>query len=153
MNEYLKYTDNFWKPIYLDVNKIEPHSLWGSVLYLGMGNSLIPRLQSDEVTKTTIVEIDEGTIQFNKNNNLLKPEWVIYLDDVYLFEPPDTYDFIFIDIFYQSTTESVLNELIDKYKPFINDGGKIFHLQSIISPNIYKKKNPRREMGKTQRGL
>lgn len=132
MNKYLDIKDSFWKPIYLNTNKIEPHSLWGSVLYLGMGNSLIPRLQSDEVTKTTIVEIDEGTIQFNKDNNLLKPEWIIYLDDVYSFEPPDTYDFIFIDIFYQTTTKSVMDGLIDRYKPYLNDGGKIFYLQSVV---------------------
>jgi hypothetical protein len=132
MNKYLDYTDDFWTPIYLNINKIEPHTLWGSVLYLGMGSSLIPRLQSDKVTKTIIVEIDEGTIQYNKDNNLLQPEWVIYLDDVFTFKPLDSYDFIFIDIFYHSTTKSVMEGLIDRYKPYLNDGGKIFYLQSVV---------------------
>jgi hypothetical protein len=108
-----------------------------------MGSSLIPRLQSDKVTKTTIVEIDEGTIQYNKDNNLLQPEWIIYLDDVFTFKPLNTYDFIFIDIFYNTIEESVMEGLINRYKPFLNDGGKIFYLQSVVIPNINKRKIPK----------
>ena len=132
MNNYLGYSDDFWTPIYLINNKIEPQSLRGSVLYLGMGSSLIPRLQSENVIKTTIVEIDKNTINFNINNHLLQNDWIIIEADAYTYEPNELYDFIFIDIFYQSTTKEIMNNLIERYSKYLKEGGEVFYLRSVV---------------------
>jgi hypothetical protein len=132
MNNWLKYKDEFWKPIYLNRNKIEPQNLRGSVLYLGMGSSLIPRLQSENVTKTTIVEIDKGTIDFNINNHLLQNDWIIIEADAYTYEPNELYDFIFIDIFYHSTTKETMNGLIERYSKYLKECGEVFYLRSVV---------------------
>lgn len=132
MNNYLEYNDDFWKSTYLDINKIEPHKLWGSVLYLGMGTSLIPRLQSDKVLKTTIVEIDKDTIDFNIKNQLIKEGWIIIEADAYKYETNELYDFIFIDIFYHSIDKDIMNLLIEKYRHFLTKEGTILYLQSVV---------------------
>lgn len=121
-------SDSLWNSIYLTNNKIDPSILFGSILYLGMGTCFIPRLQSKNVIDTDIVEIDENMIDYNKN---ISNNWNVIKADVYKYETIKKYDFIFIDIFYKKTTKDIMEGLIDRYIPFLKEGGKIFYLNSV----------------------
>lgn len=131
------FTDDFWERIYLNINRIDPNKLFGSVLYLGMGTCYIPRLQSDNVIKSTIVEIDDDVIEYNKD--IIKDSWEIIKADVYDYEPEFLYDFIFIDIFYHTTEKDNMEGLIYKYINFLKESGKIFYLDSVCK-KVNKKK-------------
>lgn len=132
MENYLYFSEDFLREMYLKVNKIEPDKLWGSILYLGMGNSFIPRLQSDNVIKTTILEIEDYVIEYNKKNDLLKKDWIIIKGDAYTYKTNEKFDFIFIDIFYEEIDSITMNSLIRKYKEYLNYGGKILYLKSVV---------------------
>ena len=128
-DKYLLHKEEFWNTAYVLRNNIHPEEWYGSVLYLGMGRCYNPLKQSDEVTKTTIVEIDQRTIDYNAD--VIKPEWNIICEDVYKFEPTDTYDFIFVDIWYQQVESNVVDELIDKYTKYLSENGTILYLRTI----------------------
>jgi len=121
-------SDSLWNSIYLTNNKIDPSILFGSILYLGMGTCFIPRLQSKNVIDTDIVEIDENMIDYNKN---ISNNWNVIKADVYKYETIKKYDFIFIDIFYTKINKDIMEGLIDRYIPFLKEGGKIFYLDSV----------------------
>lgn len=118
-----------WDYIYAIQNNIHPEEWYGSVLYLGMGSCYAPYKQSDKVTRTTIVEIDQRTIDFNKDN--IKPDWVITCNDALIFEPTEKYDFIFIDIWYNKVDPQVVDDLVDRYKKHLTDNGQVLYLRSI----------------------
>jgi hypothetical protein len=125
---YLRFGDDLWERAY-GLNDLHPENWFGSVLYLGMGACYIPRIQSHNVTKTTIVEIDQRTIDHNQFR--IKPEWVIVCEDAYKFEPTEQYDFIFVDIWYHATPINVIDELVDRYRRYLKDNGEIISLQTI----------------------
>jgi hypothetical protein len=120
--------DDEWCYIYTVLNKIEPNRLSGSVLYLGMGTCYIPSLQSDKVTTTHILELEQEVIDYNKDIN---PSWKVIKCDAYTYEPEQKYDFIFIDIFYHRTTKEIMECLIDRYLDALNVDGKIFYLHTV----------------------
>jgi spermidine synthase len=128
IKKYLK-NDKIYEYIYLNINGIEPDKFSGSVLYLGMGTCIIPKLQSINVNKTTIVEIDENMIKFNKDN--IKEDWIIINEDAYIFNTNEKFDFIFIDIFYEQTNKENLDILIDKYSKLLNENGTLIYLKNI----------------------
>jgi hypothetical protein len=121
-------SDVLWSSIYLNNNKIDPSILFGSILYLGMGTCFIPRLQSDKVIDTDIVEIDENMIEYNKN---ITHKWNVIKADVYEYETIKKYDFIFIDIFYKKVEREIMEYLIEKYIKNLKSDGKIFYLKSV----------------------
>jgi spermidine synthase len=121
-------SDALWSGIYLNNNKIDPSILFGSILYLGMGTCFIPRLQSDKVIDTDIIEIDENMIEYNKN---ITHKWNVIKDDVYEYETIKKYDFIFIDIFYKKVEREIMEYLIEKYIKNLKSDGKIFYLNSV----------------------
>jgi hypothetical protein len=121
-------SDSLCYKIYININKIDPSILFGSILYLGMGTCFIPRLQSDKVIDTDIIEIDENMIEYNKN---ITHKWNVIKADVYEYETIKKYDFIFIDIFYKKINKDIMEGLIDRYNPFLKEGGKIFYLNSV----------------------
>ena len=125
----LIYRNDIWDRIYEEINGINPKEWYGSVLYLGMGRCYNPLKQSDKVTKTTIVEIDQRTIDYNAD--VIKPEWNIICDDVYNFEPTEKYDFIFVDIWYEQVEAEVVDKLIEKYQKYLAEHGQIMYLKTI----------------------
>lgn len=125
----LLYDDAFWHKAYVEWNDIHPENWSGSVLYLGMGSCYNPLKQSDQVTKTTIVEIDQKTIDFNKDK--IKPEWVIVCADVNEFEPEEKYDIIFADIWYTKVKAEVVDAIIEKYKNHLTENGQVIYLKTI----------------------
>lgn len=128
---WLSVRDKEWLPIY-KINDITPEVFKGSVLYLGMGSCLFPRLQNESVTKTTIVELEVDVIDWNRNRNYIKEEWIVINQDAFKFETEERFDMIFIDIFYQTTTLEVMNQLVNKYNKMLNNDGKISYLSKII---------------------
>ena len=128
-DKYLLHKEEFWNTAYVLRNNIHTEEWYGSVLYLGMGRCYNPLKQSDEVTKTTIVEIDQRTIDYNAD--VIKPEWNIICEDVYKFEPTEKYDFIFVDIWYQQVESNVVDELIGKYTKYLSENGTILYLKTI----------------------
>lgn len=125
----LLYDKTIWDNVYVEINNIHPEEWYGSVLYLGMGMCYNPLKQSDRVNRTTIVEIDQRTIDFNKE--MIKPEWIIICNDVYTFEPIEKYDFIFVDIWWEQVESYIVDNLIEKYKRYLNEDGQILHLKTI----------------------
>jgi hypothetical protein len=125
----LLYDKTVWDSVYVDINNIIPEEWYGSVLYLGMGMCYNPLKQIDRVTRTTIVEIDQRTIDFNKE--VIKPEWIVICDDVYRFEPIEKYDFIFVDIWWEQVESHIVENLIEKYKKYLNENGQIKYLRTI----------------------
>lgn len=125
----LLYNNKIWDNAYVVRNNIHPEEWYGSVLYLGMGMCYNPLKQSDKITKTTIVEIDQRTIDFNKDK--IKPEWIVICDDVYNFEPTEKYDFIFVDIWWQRIEAEVVDSLVERYKSYLTENGQIFYLKTI----------------------
>jgi len=125
----LLYDKIIWNNIYVEINNIHPEEWYGSILYLGMGMCYNPLKQSDRVTKTTIIEIDQRTIDFNKE--VIKPEWIIICDDVYIFEPIEKYDFIFVDIWWEQVESRIVDSLIERYKKYLNEDGQIKYLRTI----------------------
>jgi spermidine synthase len=126
---HLLHREEIWNNAYVVRNNIHPEEWYGSVLYLGMGTCYNPLKQSNKVTKTTIVEIDQRTIDYNKD--ILKPEWNIICKDAYEFEPMEKYDFIFVDIWYQQVEGHIVDSLIEKYKKHLSKKGQILYLRTI----------------------
>lgn len=124
----LLYDKGIWRDIY-EINNINPKEWWGSILYLGMGMCYCPLEQSDRITKTTIVEIDQRTIDFNRD--IIKPEWIVICDDAYEFKPIEKYDFIFVDIWWEQIESHIVNSLVERYKEYLNEDGRILHLRTI----------------------
>ena len=125
----LSYHKDIWDKNYVRLNNIHPEEWYGSVLYLGMGRCYNPLKQSDKITKTTIIEIDQRTIDYNAD--VIKPEWNIICEDVYNFEPTEKYDFIFVDIWYQQVEGHIVDELIKKYEKYLSENGNILYLKTI----------------------
>lgn len=126
----LKMQDETIEMIYFKTNKLpKPEDLEGSVLYLGLGTGYYPRYQSKKVTKTTIVELEKASIDFCKD--IIKPEWIVLNDDAYTFETTDKFDIIFLDIFYNQVNKETVDDLVTKYKKFLNPDGKILYLKTI----------------------
>jgi hypothetical protein len=128
-DKYLHLKPFHWKPIYVVRNNIHPEEWYGSVLYLGMGRCYNPLKQSDKVTKTTIVEIDQRTIDYNVD--IIKPEWNIICEDVYKFKPTEKYDFIFVDIWYEQVESEVVDNLVEQYREYLTENGQIIYLRTI----------------------
>lgn len=129
-DKYLLVKPHHWDYIYKLQNNIYPEEWYGSVLYLGMGSCYAPSKQSDNVIKTTIVEIDQKTINFNKDN--IKPDWVIVCDDAFTFEPTEKYDFIFADIWYNGVEDhQIVDNLVEKYKKYLTENGQVLYLKTI----------------------
>lgn len=127
--ERLLYNNKIWDNAYVVRNNIHPEEWYGSVLYLGMGMCYNPLKQSDKITKTTIIEIDQRTIDFNKDK--LKPEWIIICNDAFSFEPTEKYDFIFVDLWWQQVEAQIVDDLVEKYKQYLTENGQIFYLKTI----------------------
>lgn len=128
-DEHLLHKEAVWNNAYVTRNDIRPEEWYGSVLYLGMGACYNPLKQSDRVTRTTIVEIDQRTIDFNKDK--IKSEWIVICEDAYSLEPTEKYDFIFIDIWYDKVEPHIVDDLVERYKKYLNENGQILYLKTI----------------------
>ncbi len=130
-NKYFFISRETYRHVYIEANKIDPSSFYGDVLYLGLGDAFLPENQSKNVLTTTIVEIDKNLI--DQKIKLIKTKgWTIIHEDVYTYVPEKKYDLIFVDIWYDVQQKETVFGLVDLYKPFVKDTGKILYLNSII---------------------
>jgi hypothetical protein len=56
---------------------------------------------------------------------------LIICDDVYTFKPVEKYDFIFIDIWYDKVEPHIVDDLVERYKKYLNENGQILYLKTI----------------------
>lgn len=110
--------------------KIPMDLFYGSVLYVGMGSAWVPRNQSKEVIKTTIIENSVEII--NRYRDLVDPAWNIIQEDAWRFWTDERFDFIFIDIWDSSTPVKYIEMIRSKYVKLLKVNGEILFLDSII---------------------
>jgi protein-L-isoaspartate O-methyltransferase len=96
-----------------------------SILVGGLGIGVIPYVCQD-FAQVDVVEIDENIIYIAKQLGHLNENVNIIHDDILTFSVEKTYDIVVIDAFYEALTEELSNELIEKYMPFINEGGFLY---------------------------
>lgn len=91
---------------------------------LGIGLVLPPLLKKPEVTSITVLEKEQDVIdlvaKFFPSVNIIK-------GDVFEYEPTQTFDTIYHDIWPEINQDNLeqMHELIRKYKSFLNDNGWI----------------------------
>jgi 16S rRNA A1518/A1519 N6-dimethyltransferase RsmA/KsgA/DIM1 with predicted DNA glycosylase/AP lyase activity len=115
--------------IYQLNNNIRPEEFFGDVLYVGMGTCYLPKLQTDKVLSTTIIEIDQEIINYNQNT--VEKNWNIIHCSADEFETENKYDIIMLDIWYRKTAQAEVFSLVEKYKTFLKPGGEVLYLKSI----------------------
>jgi len=96
-----------------------------SILIGGLGIGVIPYV-CQYFAQVDVVEIDENIIYLAKQLGHLNENVNIIHDDILTFSVEKTYDIVVIDAFYEALTEELSNQLIEKYMPFINEGGFLY---------------------------
>ena len=132
-NSFLKFSllhNSKLDSIYKSRNGIYPEEFYGDVLYAGLGIGYLPNQHTEEVTSTTIVEIDQEIIDFNQNS--INENWNIIHHDIKTFESENKYDIIVLDIWYDPVENQEVFDLVEKYENFLKVDGKIFYLKSIL---------------------
>jgi len=120
--------------IYKSRNGIYPEDFYGDVLHVGLGTCYLPNQHTDDVTSTTIIEIDQEVIDYNQA--VIKQDWVIIQHDAKTFETETKYDIIMLDIWYDPVENQEVFDLVEKYETFLKPGGKILYLKSILKTPI-----------------
>lgn len=134
IERFLNMPDSLWRNIYWHHNSLDSREFRGQVLYLGMGSCFLPRHQSDAVTQTVIVELNPVVVEHNRKTNNLDTNWTIVIADAYQYTPDGQFDIIVADIWYDVQCESVINQLIDRYKPWLAPAGQIVNLRTVVRP-------------------
>lgn len=131
-NQFLHYTDDFWTNIYWHHNGVDSRRFHGAALYLGMGTCFLPRHQTRSVTQTVIVEIDPAVIAWNQEHDHLDSGWTVIQIDAYGYEPDQAFDHIVVDIWYDQQCASVVQNLMDRYKPYLTPTGTVLNLKTVV---------------------
>ena len=98
---------------------------YDSMLVGGLGLGLIPYVSQD-FAQIDVVEINQDVIDLAKQLGHLNENVNIIKNDIFTFSVEKTYDIIVLDIWYEALTEELSNELIDKFLPFVNEGGFLY---------------------------
>jgi SAM-dependent methyltransferase len=98
---------------------------YDSILVGGLGLGLIPYVSQD-FAQVDVVEINQDVIDLAKQLGHLNENVNIIKDDIFTFSVEKTYDIIVLDIWYEALTEELSNELIDRFLPFVNEGGFLY---------------------------
>lgn len=98
---------------------------YDSILVGGLGLGVIPYVSQD-FAQVDVVEINQDVIDLAKQLGHLNENVNIIKDDIFTFSVEKTYDIIVLDIWYEALTEELSNELIDKFLPFVNEGGFLY---------------------------
>ncbi len=129
--EYKKSSDALIRDIYIGQG-IDSSKFSGSVLYVGLGTCVLPKLQSINVIKTTIIEIDQAVITWNLSQGNLKKEWVVFCSDAKKFTPDEKFDIIVLSMWFQPVMAKEVLCMEKKYNMYLKPGGKLLRLNSII---------------------
>lgn len=98
---------------------------FNSILIAGLGLGVMPYVCQD-FAQVDVVEINQDVIDLSKQLGHLNDNVNIIHDDILTFSVEKTYDIIVLDIWYNALTEELSNQLIEKYMPFINEGGFLY---------------------------
>lgn len=98
---------------------------FNSMLIGGLGIGVIPYVIQD-FAEIDVIENDQNIIDIVKSLNHLNENVNIIKGDIFTFDVTKTYDVIVLDIWYESLTEELSNQLIEKYLPFVNEGGFLY---------------------------
>ena len=98
---------------------------FNSILIGGLGIGVIPYVVQD-FAEVDVIENDENIIDIVTQLNHLNENVTIINDDIFTFTSTKTYDIIVLDIWYEALTEAISNQLIEKYLPFVNEGGFLY---------------------------
>jgi len=96
-----------------------------SILVGGLGSGNIPYV-CQNFAQVDVVENDQNIIDITSQLNHLGENVNIINGDIFTFELTKTYDIIVMDIWYNSIPESVTDSIIEKYLPFVNEGGFLY---------------------------
>jgi spermidine synthase len=96
-----------------------------SILVAGLGLGVMPYV-CQNFAQVDVVEINQDIIDLTTQLGHLNENVNIIHDDILTFSIEKTYDIIVLDIWYEALTEELSNELIEKYIPFINEGGFLY---------------------------
>lgn len=131
-NQYLNKPDTLWQNIYWIHNGVDSRDFQGQVLYLGMGNCFLPRYQSSAVTNTVIVEYAPAVIEHNHKMHNLDKNWSTVVADAWQYTPDQKFDIIVVDIWYDPQCASVVDQLVNRYRPWLTVTGKIVNLKTVV---------------------
>jgi hypothetical protein len=98
---------------------------FNSMLIGGLGIGVIPYVVQD-FAEVDVIENDQNIIDIVKSLNHLNENVNIIKGDIFTFDVTKTYDVIVLDIWYDALTEELSNQLIEKYLPFVNEGGFLY---------------------------
>lgn len=98
---------------------------YDSILVGGLGLGLMAYVSKD-FAQVDVIEINQDIIDLAKQLGHLDENVNIIKDDIFTFSVEKTYDIIVLDIWYEALTEELSNQLIEKYMPFINEGGFLY---------------------------
>jgi hypothetical protein len=98
---------------------------FNSMLIGGLGIGVIPYVVQD-FAEVDVIENDQNIIDIVNQLNHLNENVNIINNDIFTFNIEKTYDIIVLDIWYEALTEALSNQLIEKYLPFVNEGGFLY---------------------------
>jgi protein-L-isoaspartate O-methyltransferase len=98
---------------------------FNSILIGGLGIGVIPYVVQD-FAEVDVIENDENIIDIVTQLNHLNENVNIIKGDIFTFDVEKTYDVIVLDIWYDALTEELSDQLIEKYLPFVNEGGFLY---------------------------
>ena len=98
---------------------------FNSMLIGGLGIGVIPYVVQD-FAEVDVIENDQNIIDIVNQLGHLNENVNIINNDIFTFNIEKTYDIIVLDIWYEALTEDLSNQLIEKYLPFVNEGGFLY---------------------------
>jgi len=98
---------------------------FNNILVGGLGSGNIPYV-CQSFAQVDVIENDQNIIDITSQLNHLGENVNIINGDIFTFEPTTTYDIIVMDIWYNSIPESITDSIIEKYLPFVNEGGFLY---------------------------
>jgi predicted RNA methylase len=99
---------------------------FNSILIGGLGIGTIPYAVQDFCSIVDVVENDQDIIDITNQLNHLNNNVNIIYEDIFTYELNNTYDIIILDCWYNTLNEELTNQLIEKYLPFVNNGGFLY---------------------------
>ena len=128
----LKYNRRDWDQIckrYFEKSNFDIENFHGDVLYVGMGNAYGPRNQSKNVKTTTILEKYPKII---KKYNDSSQDWNVIQGCAYNYDfKSQKFDIIMIDIFARFIYLDEYNKVLNKYKKYLKDNGRILTIKTL----------------------
>jgi len=98
---------------------------FNSMLIGGLGIGVIPYVVQD-FAEVDVIENDQNIINIVAQLDHLNENVNVINNDIFTFDIEKTYDVIVLDIWYDPLTEELSNQLIEKYLPFVNEGGFLY---------------------------